>query len=450
MSIANGLALPNPLSNGTTADAVPVMADFNYLLGVVNRALIDTGGGAGMNAQNTQLHNMASGTSANDAVNLSQLQTYLPLAGGTLTGGLSGTTLSLSSTLNVSGASTLAAISGTTLSLSGAATLSSTLTTAGQIFSNNNIIVGTNAGAGNNVYLNGASGTLRGVGWQTAGAYASDISLQADNATLRYSTSGTHSFNINGTQIAYISSAGLSSAGLFTGGSGIISSGFLNVDTTVPISFSANRNGQAGYHLYNGGAIAEWLIYEPAHATDDKFHIGQLAGGVITDRLVIDTSGNVSLAALSATGNLTVGVGGTLTANGPFVANGTSVMAGVTATGALSLSGALTTGSAANCVGFLGTPSSVKTANYTIAQTDMGTDVTFNGTSLTCTLGSLPDGFACTIANINASSLTIASGTSTLTLSGSTTTGSRTLGQNGEARVQKRNGIIYISGTALT
>jgi len=136
MAINNGLALPNPLSNGTTADAVPVMADFNYLLSALNRALLDQGGTSGMNANATQIHNLANGTLPNDVVNLSQLGAYLPLAGGALTGGLTGTTLSLSSTLSVTGAATLAALtasglitgnagfSGTTLSLSGAATLS--------------------------------------------------------------------------------------------------------------------------------------------------------------------------------------------------------------------------------------------------------------------------------------------------------------------------------------
>ena len=109
MPIANGITLPNPLSNGTTADAVPVMADFNALLNALNRALLDQGGTAGMNAQSTQIHNLSAGTAANDAVNLNQItNVWLPLTGGTLTGGLTGTTLSLSGNLSVTGNSVIA------------------------------------------------------------------------------------------------------------------------------------------------------------------------------------------------------------------------------------------------------------------------------------------------------------------------------------------------------
>jgi len=67
MSIANGLVLPNNITNGSTTDAVPVMADFNYLLAALNRAILDAGGASGANAQNVQIHNVADPTSAQDA-----------------------------------------------------------------------------------------------------------------------------------------------------------------------------------------------------------------------------------------------------------------------------------------------------------------------------------------------------------------------------------------------
>lgn len=139
MPIANGLSLPNPLSNGTTGDAIPVMADFNYLLSALNRAMLDGGTGV-VNAQAAKISNLANGVSPNDAVNLSQLGAYALLVGAAFTGGITGTTLGLSSTLNVTGASTLAALtasglitgsagfSGTTLALSGAATVGGNLT----------------------------------------------------------------------------------------------------------------------------------------------------------------------------------------------------------------------------------------------------------------------------------------------------------------------------------
>ena len=88
MSIANGLTIPNNIANGNTTDAPTAMANWNALLVALNRALLDTGGGSGMNAQNTQIHNLAAGTASSDAINLGQLSSYLPLAGGTLTGPL--------------------------------------------------------------------------------------------------------------------------------------------------------------------------------------------------------------------------------------------------------------------------------------------------------------------------------------------------------------------------
>lgn len=129
MTIANSLVLPNSFANGQTSDAPAMMADLNYLLAALNRTLIDSGGGAGLNAQAQQIHNLTAGSATGDAATYDQLITYLPLAGGTLTGGLAGTTLAMS------GAVSGGAASFTTLGLSGAltgvnATLSGLLATA--------------------------------------------------------------------------------------------------------------------------------------------------------------------------------------------------------------------------------------------------------------------------------------------------------------------------------
>lgn len=91
MSIANGITLPNALANGQTTDAAQVMANYNTLLTALNRALLDAGGGSGMNAYGSKIHNIAAGSASTDAVNLGQLASYLPLAGGTLTGALAAT-----------------------------------------------------------------------------------------------------------------------------------------------------------------------------------------------------------------------------------------------------------------------------------------------------------------------------------------------------------------------
>jgi hypothetical protein len=179
MAIANGLALPNPLSNGTTADAVPVMADLNYLLTALNRALLDQGGTAGINANSTQIHNLANGTAGNDAVNLSQLQVYLPLAGGALTGGLTGTTLNLSSTLGVTGAATLATLTASGLITANAGVSGTTATWSGAVTANGGITT---------TSLN-ASGLL------TAGA---NLLLSVNSSLLQFTDlSGTHPYFIS-------------------------------------------------------------------------------------------------------------------------------------------------------------------------------------------------------------------------------------------------------------
>lgn len=180
MAIANGLSLPNPLSNGTPADAVPVMADFNYLLAALNRAMLDGGAGV-VNAQSAKISNLANGVSANDAVNLSQLGAYALLAGAAFTGGLLGTTLGLSSTLSVAGASTVAALtasglitgnggfSGTTLNLSSTLSVAGASTVAALTASG--LITGNAGFAGTTLSLTGnlsVAGTATGTTPATA------------------------------------------------------------------------------------------------------------------------------------------------------------------------------------------------------------------------------------------------------------------------------------------
>jgi hypothetical protein len=89
--ITNGLTLPNSLANGQTTDASLVMANYNTLLLALNRALLDAGGGSGMNAFGSQLHNLGAGSVSTDAVNLGQLSSYLLKSGGTMTGALAAT-----------------------------------------------------------------------------------------------------------------------------------------------------------------------------------------------------------------------------------------------------------------------------------------------------------------------------------------------------------------------
>ena len=107
--IANGLTLPNALANGQTTDASLVMANYNTLLLALNRALLDAGGGSGMNAFGSQLHNLGAGSVSTDAVNLGQLSSYLPKSGGTMTGALAATSGLTAATQTTGDSSTAAA-----------------------------------------------------------------------------------------------------------------------------------------------------------------------------------------------------------------------------------------------------------------------------------------------------------------------------------------------------
>lgn len=106
--------------------------------------------------------------------------------------------------------------------------------------------------------------------------------------------------------------------------------------------------------------------------------------------------------------------------------------------------------------GYLDIPQNLQTANYAPTLSDRGKGVDFNGTSLTCTIPAnasvaFPIGTTILITNLNATSLSIVITTDTLTLAGTTTTGTRTLGQNGEATIRKVTSTSWlISGSGLS
>lgn len=106
MSVANGLALPNTIANGQTSDAPTMMADLNYLLTALNRALLDGGGSAGVNAGSVQIHSVAAGTAVGDAVNLSQLNGKAALGANSDITSLLGLTTPLSVAQGGTGANT--------------------------------------------------------------------------------------------------------------------------------------------------------------------------------------------------------------------------------------------------------------------------------------------------------------------------------------------------------
>lgn len=123
-------------------------------------------------------------------------------------------------------------------------------------------------------------------------------------------------------------------------------------------------------------------------------------------------------------------------------------------------SGTVTTDNAsASEVGFKGVPQNSQSTNYTCVLSDAGKHILHpssggSGDTFTIPANSsvaYPVGTVLTFVNADSNSVSIAITTDTMTLAGSTTTGTRTLGQNGIATAIKVTSTAWlISGTALT
>ncbi len=107
-------------------------------------------------------------------------------------------------------------------------------------------------------------------------------------------------------------------------------------------------------------------------------------------------------------------------------------------------------------LGYKDVPQNLQTVSYQLVLADRGKGVDFNNAGLTCTIPAnasvaFPIGTTIVISNLNASSLSIAITSDTLTLAGSTTTGTRTLSQNGVATIRKVTSTSWlITGAGVT
>jgi hypothetical protein len=106
--------------------------------------------------------------------------------------------------------------------------------------------------------------------------------------------------------------------------------------------------------------------------------------------------------------------------------------------------------------GYRDAPQNSKTTGYTLIASDAGKSILMNGTSVTLTIPAnssvpFPVGTVIIFINVNATNLSIAITSDTLTLANSTTTGTRTLARNGVATCIKIAGTSWlISGAGLT
>lgn len=129
-------------------------------------------------------------------------------------------------------------------------------------------------------------------------------------------------------------------------------------------------------------------------------------------------------------------------------------------TGGVTSNGSLTTpNTASDEVGFKGIPQNPQSGNYTLLLTDASKDIVHSsgdGAGDTYTIPAnasvaFPIGTVVCFTNLDSNSVSIAITSDTLTLSGTTSTGTRTLAQNGEARARKVTSTGWIiSGTGLT
>lgn len=106
-------------------------------------------------------------------------------------------------------------------------------------------------------------------------------------------------------------------------------------------------------------------------------------------------------------------------------------------------------------LGWRDAPQNSQTVSYQLVLADRGKQVAMNGSSLTLTIPAnasvaFPVGSVILAANLNASSLSIAITSDTLTKANSTTIGTRTLAQNGIASLMKVGTTSWlISGTGI-
>ncbi len=186
-----------------------------------------------------------------------------------------------------------------------------------------------------------------------------------------------------------------------------------------------------------------------------------------TAKMAIAAAGNVTINAASSGDELTVtgsvvatSFAGTMSGDGSALTalNATQLTSGTVPTARItSVETTATIDSV--LIGFRSIPQSSQSANYTLVLTDSGRDILHpsgGGAGDTFTIPAnasvaFPVGTVITFTNLDSNAVSIAITTDTMTIAGTTTTGTRTLGQNGQATARKVTTTSWlISGVGLS
>ena len=268
---------------------------------------------------------------------------------------------------------------------------------------------------------------------------------------LFYSDSGVADVKVTATQIKTWCSAsptlvtpalGTPASGTLTSCSGLpISSGLTGAGTGALTALGTAVNTNGGFVTASTASIASGAL---------------LTGGGSGTEISAITPGTGVATALASAVN---GTGGLIT----YAAFAPASAKVLTLSNTLTLAGTdsttMTFPPASASIGYINIPQvggAAKTTSYTGVLADQGQMAVMNATTLTYTIPAnasvaYPVGTVLTIVNIFAGNLSIAITTDTLTLAGSTTTGTRTLAQNGIATALKVTSTSWIiNGTGLT
>lgn len=228
----------------------------------------------------------------------------------------------------------------------------------------------------------------------------------------------------------------------------------------------AVENGTIQYNLSaltteaSAAASGDFVpVYDVSAGAPRKFTVTNLVAGtgfvpnarVLTAGLGLDGTGDLSA---DRTFNVLAGAGLTFSADDLVVGQGSGISVTADAV-AVDRTNATTT----DATGYMDDPQNIQAGNYTLVLTDRGKHIyhaSGAGAGDTYTIPAnasvaFPIGAVVTFVNSDSNAVSIAITTDTMTLAGTTSTGTRTLSQNGIATALKVTSTAWIiAGTALT